>query len=69
MKSYKLLCRLIEDQTIETSSELKEDEDSSSDSLQNPHDEDATFRRKGKNLLRVTLLTSVKQQTRTTRYR
>ena len=48
LKSYELLCRLVEDQTIETSSELKEDEDISSDSLQNPNDEDATFRRKGK---------------------
>ena len=48
LKSYELLCRLVDDQTIETGEELKDDEDIDSDSLQNPHDPDATYRSKGK---------------------
>ncbi len=48
LESYEMLCRLVDDQTIETGGELKDDEDISADSLQNPNDPDATYRRKGK---------------------
>jgi len=47
LESYELLCRLVDDQTIEAGGELKDDEDISADSLQNPNDPDATYRRKG----------------------
>ena len=48
-KAYKQLCRVIEDQTVVSSQEItiKKDEDIEPDSLQNPVDEDATYRKKG----------------------
>ena len=48
LESYELLSRLVDDQTIEAGGELKDDEGISGDSLQNPNDPDATYRRKGK---------------------
>ena len=47
-KEYKQLCRVLEDQTIVSSQEIqvKKDTDIASDSLQNPADEDATYRKK-----------------------
>jgi len=48
-KVYHQLCRVVEEQSIETQNQLKakDDKDVESDSLQNPHDEDATYRKKG----------------------
>jgi len=48
-KVYKHLCRLVEEQSIETTKQLKakDDEDVESSSMQNPNDEDATYRKKG----------------------
>lgn len=48
-KVYHHLVRVVEEQSIETSSQLKakDDADIESSSLQNPNDEDATFRKKG----------------------
>jgi hypothetical protein len=48
-KVYYHLVRIVEEQSIETSSQLKakDDADIESSSLQNPNDEDATFRKKG----------------------
>jgi hypothetical protein len=48
-KAYQHLCRLVEEQSIETTKQLraKEDKDVESSSMQNPNDEDATYRKKG----------------------
>lgn len=48
-KVYHHLVRVVEEQSIETTSQLKAkaDADIESSSLQNPNDEDATFRKKG----------------------
>lgn len=48
-KEYRQLCRVLEDQTIVSSQEIKvkDDTDIAPDSLQNPADEDATYRKKG----------------------
>ena len=48
-KVYHQLCRVVEEQSIETKNQLKakDDKDVESDSLQNPYDEDATYRKKG----------------------
>lgn len=48
-KEYKQLTRIIEDQTIVSSEEIipRDDSDIDADSLQNPADEDATYRKKG----------------------
>jgi len=48
-KVYHQLCRVVEEQSIETENQLKakDNNDVESDSLQNPHDEDATYRKKG----------------------
>ncbi|TDO89394.1 transposase-like protein DUF772 [Halanaerobium saccharolyticum] len=48
-KVYHHLVRVVEEQSIETASQLKakDDADIESSSLQNPNDEDATFRKKG----------------------
>lgn len=48
-KAYQQLCRVVKEQSIETTKQLKakDDKDVKSSSLQNPHDEDATYRKKG----------------------
>lgn len=48
-KAYHHLVRVVKEQSIETSSQLKakDDADIEPSSLQNPNDEDATFRKKG----------------------
>jgi len=48
-KEYRQLCRVLEDQSIVSSQEIKvkNDTDIAPDSLQNPGDEDATYRKKG----------------------
>lgn len=48
-KEYEHLCRIVEEQSIKTTKQLKakDDNDIDSSSMQNPNDEDATFRQKG----------------------
>src|SRR6056297_1603647 len=48
-KAYQQLCRVVKEQSIETTKQLKakDDKDVKSSSMQNPHDEDATYRKKG----------------------
>lgn len=48
-KAYQQLCRVVKEQSIETTNQLKakDDKDVKSSSMQNPHDEDATYRKKG----------------------
>ena len=48
-KAYQQLCRVVKKHSIETTKQLKtkDDKDVKSSSMQNPHDEDATYRKKG----------------------
>jgi len=48
-KAYQQLCRVVNEQSIETTNQLKakDDKDVKSSSMQNPHDEDATYLKKG----------------------
>src|SRR6056297_547060 len=48
-KAYQQLCRVVKEQSIETTKQLKakDDKDVKSSSMQNLHDEDATYRKKG----------------------
>jgi len=48
-KEYKHLCRILEEQSIKTTKQLKakDDNEIDSSSMQNPNDEDATYRKKG----------------------
>lgn len=48
-KAYHQLCRVVKEQSIETTQQLKakDDKDVKSSSMQNPHDQDATYRKKG----------------------